>query len=192
MKKRILYIAIPFLMLLTLLAGCGSAGEGPKLNGRGITAYTIVYSETAPAYNQRAAEYIQTQIAERTGYTLEVKTAESGSYPNEILVGETDRKLSQKLDAKTENVEFAMLADRKHIAMEGDYFIIAAAAYFFVENYIPGNEFESTVPKEVAVHEPITEEANNFIFLIGDGMGENHTLLFDYIEMEYIRQENDM
>ena len=179
--------------MLSLVCGCVSSSDVPTLNGRAISAYTIVYSETEPAYNQRAAEYIQIQIAERTGVTLEVKTTQSGRYKNEIVVGETDRKLSQKLDAQTENVEFAILADRKHIALEGDYFIIAAAAYFFVETYIPGDNFNSTVPKELSIHSPITEKANNFIFLIGDGMGKNHTLLFEkYIEMEYIDQENDM
>ena len=191
MKRRVLCLAVVFAMLLSVLAGC-NAGEGPKVNGKGITAYTIVYSENTPAYNQRAAEYIQAQIAERTGYTIEIKTAESGEYDNEIIVGETDRELSQKLDAKTENVQFATLADKKHIAMEGDYFIIAAAAYFFVETYIPGSTFESVVPREVSIHSPITEEANNFMFLIGDGMGINHTLLFDYMEMEYMNADNDL
>ncbi len=191
--KKLLCFIISIMIMLSLLSGCTPSSDDPTLNGRAISSYTIVYSETEPAYNQRAAEYIQAQIAERTGVTLEVKTTQSGSYKNEIIVGETDRKLSQKLEADTENVNFAILADRKHIAMEGDYFIIAAAAYFFVETYIPGNDFDSTVPKEVSIHSPITEEANNFIFLIGDGMGKNHTLLFDnYIEMEYIDQENDM
>lgn len=191
MRKRLLCLLLIFVMLLPLLSGC-NPGEGPKLNGKGITAYTIVYSENSPSYNQRAAEYIQSQIAARTGYTLEVKTAESGEYKNEIIVGETNRELSQKLDAKTENVQFAILADKKHIALEGDYFIIAAAAYFFVETYIPGKDFDSTVPKEVSIHSPITEEAHNFMFLIGDGMGINHTLLFDYMEMEYMNTDNDL
>ncbi len=192
MFKRIGCLTLLAVMILAIFSGCAPAGEGPKLNGRGITAYTIVYSENAPVYNQRAAEYIKNQIALRTGYTLEVKTAESGSYDYEIIVGQTDRELSQTLNAETENVQFAFLADKKHIAMEGDYFIIAAAAYYFVETYIPGKEFESTVPAEVSICSPITKEANKFIFLIGDGMGQNHTLLFDnYIEMEYINEEND-
>ena len=192
MLKRIIGSLLVLVVLVSILAGCAPAGEGPKLNGKGITAYTIVYSENEPIYNQRAAEYIQAEIAQRTGYTLEVKTAESGSYKNEIIVGETDRDLSEKLNANTENVEFAILADKKHIAMEGDYFIIAAAAYFFVETYITGKDFDSTVPREVSIHTPITEKANNFMFLIGDGMGQNHTLLFDYMEMEYMNTENDL
>ena len=92
--------------MLSLLCGCTPSSDDPTLNGRAISSYTVVYSETEPAYNQRAAEYIQAQIAERTGVTLEVKTTQSGSYKNEIIVGETDRKLSQKLEADTENVNF--------------------------------------------------------------------------------------
>ena len=45
-----------------------------------------------------------------------------------------------------------------------DYFIIAAAAYYFVETYIPGEHFESTVPAEVSIHTPITQPAKNVIF----------------------------
>jgi alkaline phosphatase len=63
--------------------------------------------------------------------------------------------------------------------MEGDYFVIAAAAYFFVETYIPDTYFESSIPKQITIHEPIQKEAENFIFLIGDGMGVYQTLLYD-------------
>lgn len=194
MKKKVIAFAISTLILFSLLVGCGSESvpDGPTINGKALSSFTIVYSENEPAYNQRAAEYIQGKIAERTGVTLQVKTAESGKNKHEILVGETNRKLSQKLNAETNNVDFAIQADKNHIAMEGEYFIIAAAAYFFVETYITGNDFASTVPKKATIHSPITQKADNFIFLIGDGMGFHHTLLFDYMEMEYIDQENDM
>ena len=194
MLKRVLTLVLTFAMLLSVLAACSEepVPEGPSINGKALSAFTIVYSENEPSYNQRAAEYIQTQIAQRTGITLEVKTAESGKNKHEIIVGETSRKLSKKLKAETENVEFAIRANDDHVALEGDYFIIAAAAYFFVETYITGADFDSKVPKKTAIHAPITEEADNFIFMIGDGMGENHTLLFDYMEPEYMNQENDM
>ena len=194
MMKRAMLLVISIVLAISVLMGCGPEPvlEGPTINGNALSSFTIVYSENEPAYNQRAAEYIQTQIAQRTGTTLEVKTAESGKNKHEIIVGETSRNLSKKLDAKTENVEFAICANSDHVALEGDYFIIAAAAYFFVETYITGADFDSNVPKKATVYEPITEEADNFILMIGDGMGKNHTLLFDYMEMEYIDQENDM
>lgn len=202
MKKRLLP-TLALVLTILMLVGCVPANmetpvTEPKptayLNGIAIEEFTIVYDETAPDYCQRAASYIQAEILERTGVQLSVCTTASGSYQHEIVVGETNRTISAELDAQTENVEFAILADDNHIALEGDYFIIAAAAYYFVETYIAGKSFESVVPKETAVHTPITEKANNFIFLIGDGMGENQTKLFDYMEltedMDYHDGEN--
>ena len=101
---------------------------------------------------------------------------------HEIVVGDTDRAISKKLDAECEGLEYALLADGGHIAMEGDYFIIAAAAYFFVDSYVPVGDGQTTVPATVEIHEPIVKEAKNYILLIGDGMGVNQTRLFDYME----------
>ena len=47
-----------------------------------------------------------------------------------------------------QNTQFAILADEEKIAMEGDYFVIAAAAYFFVETYIPDTYCESSIPMQ--------------------------------------------
>ena len=203
--KHVTSVMLITVLVLMMLAGCTGetrSSDAPAvdnevvnnstINGVALADYTIVYSENAPVYCQRAAQYIQTQIGERTGVTLEVCTAESGTYAHEILVGETDRDLSKQLNADTKHVEFATLADENHIAMEGDYFIIAAAAYFFVETYIPANDFNTTVPTEVSVHQPITEETNNVIFLIGDGMGYNHTDLFNLLRTENSTQYSDM
>ena len=54
-----------------------------------------------------------------------------------------------------QNTQFAILADEEKISMEGDYFVIAAAAYFFVETYIPDTYCESSIPMQTTIHEPI-------------------------------------
>ena len=183
MKLSFTRIAALVLVLAMLFSFAGCLGGKATLNGVAIDAYTIVYDETQPDYNLRAAEYIQAQILARTGKEVAVATAASGTYDHEILVGKTDRTLSGDLVSRSRNMEFYFKADSNHIAMNGDYFIIAAAAYYFVETYIPGKSFNSTIPTdEIVVAQPITETANNFIFLIGDGMGFNQTLMFDYME----------
>ncbi len=149
------------------------------LNGTSISRYTIVYSETAPDYNLRAAEYIREAIEERTGLLLPLVTDETAEGSHEIVVGETNRAISTALNAETEQMQFALLAEDGKIAIEGDFFKIAAAAYYFVETYLPEGDFASTVPETVTICEPIVEEATNFIFLIGDGMGFNQTRLFE-------------
>ena len=176
MKSSLIRI-LALVLALCMLAGC-TPTTGARLNGTKVDKFTIVYDAEGPDYNQRAAEYIAAQILERTGKEIPVCTTDSGAYEHEILVGKTDRPISAALNAETTGLEFALLADEDHIALEGDYFVIAAAAYYFVQTYIPGGSFRSEVPQEVTIHTPITEKANKFIFLIGDGMGPVQTQLF--------------
>lgn len=178
MKTKLIRITA-IVLALVLCAGCAPAGKAPTLNGTKLRDFTLVYDADSPDYCQRAVEFIAAQILERTGLQLPVCEADSGTFEHEILVGETDRALSAALDADTTGVEFALLADEDHIALEGDYFVIAAAAYYFVETYITGATFHGSIPTETTVCMPITEKANNFIFLIGDGMGPVQTQLFE-------------
>lgn len=173
MKKKLTFLAV----CLALCCALCSCGPKTTLNGIDLSQFTIVYDPSAPDYCQRAAIYIQEQIQGRTGVKLAVEEAGETSYPHELLVGETNRPLSAQLNADTKGGEFAILADDNHIALEGDYFLIAAAAYYFVQTYICEETFQSTVPKEVTVSTPIAEDANNFILLIGDGMGPMHIKL---------------
>ena len=184
MKSRILRV-VALLLVAVILTGCGSlGGKKTTLNGTDISKYTIVYSQHATDYCQRAAEYIQQKILERTGVELAVCTSDSGTYEYEILVGDTDRVLSQELRSKNQKMEFYLKADDNHIALNADYFIIAAAAYYFVETYIPGESFKSEISKDsITVAQPITQTPTNYIFLIGDGMGTNHTKMFEYCSL---------
>ena len=149
------------------------------INSISIDEFTIVYSRNDLDYSRRAATYIKNQIKLHTGIELEVGLDTEEPYKHEIVVGETSREISKTLNADTKDLEFAIYADESHVALEGDYFVIAAAAYFFVETYITDEAVDTQIPKEVKVHEPIVKEAKNFIMLIGDGMGVNQTRLFE-------------
>lgn len=147
-----------------------------------LAKFSIVYSEADHDYSQRAAEYIKSEIQAMTELDLPLIKDTDPAAEYEIVVGETSREVSTRLDADTKNVEFAILAEEKQIALEGDYFIIAAAAYFFVNTYVSEDSNNATIPEGVYVHEPIQEKAENFILLIGDGMGVNQTRLFEKLE----------
>lgn len=170
---------LALVLVLTLLSGCSAFSKEPTLNDIKLSKFTVIYDEAAPDYCQRAAEYISQQILARTQIAVPVCTAASGTYEHEIVVGQTDRPISSALNADTTGTEFALLADENHIAIEGDWFVIAAAAYYFVQTYIPSEDFQSEVPTQTTVCSPITEPANNVIFLIGDGMGPVQTQLFE-------------
>ncbi|MBO5930862.1 MAG: alkaline phosphatase, partial [Clostridia bacterium] len=165
----------------------------PVLSGDALSSYVIVYDKNASDYTVRAAEYIAQEILARTNITLPVLPIEESTEVNahEIVVGETFRQISQNLNAQTQGLEFAFLADENQIAIEGDYFIIAAAAYYFVETYIPEAIFDIDVPQTISVCTPIVKEAENFIFLIGDGMGPNQTKLFDAYKDESLADYSD-
>ena len=165
------------------LYGTAAAGEPldtAKVNGVDIGDYVIVYSDTEPDYNYTAAQYIQEQIAKRTGRTIEIVEDDAAEAANEILVGHTNRALSAILTAPANmQMKFSIQASGTKIAMEADYFIIAGAAYYFVDTFIGTSNFDNTVPAQKQELEPITEKANNYIFLIGDGMGVMQTKFFD-------------
>ena len=190
--KTCLTRILALLLVMMLFVGCSLLEIQPDssdklLNGVELIDYTIVYSTEAPDYCERAAKYIQKEIKNRTGLQLSVCKAEEGTYDHEILVGDTDRALSDEVEPQSLNMEFYFTADDNHIAMDGDYFIIAAAAYYFVETYIPGSSFDSAIAKnEVTACQPITKEAKNFIFLIGDGMGVEHTKTLEVYDLERI------
>ncbi len=177
--KRI--IAIFLTLILTTCISC-SKTPSRTLNGVDIAEYVIVYSANEPDYNKTAAEYLRDEIREKTGVELTIATDDTKENAHEILVGETSRALSAELDADTEGLAFATLANATSIAMEGDYFVIAAAAYFFMETYITGNTFDAVIADTVAIHTPIVKTPKNFIFLIGDGMGVYQTKLFEYAD----------
>ena len=184
--KRIVCLLLIMSFLISLIS-CDAfgLGKGGKINGVNLKDYSIVYSDEDLDYSKRAAEYIQAEILERTKVRLDlVEDSDTPATELEIVVGNTERDISKKLDAETEGLEFAILADGGDIALEGDYFIIAAAAYFFIETYVPEAGCDTQVPEKVSIHTPIVEKAKNFIMLIGDGMGFNQTLMFDYIDTE--------
>ena len=148
-----------------------------KLNGVSLSEYTIVLSEDALDYADRAATYIRDEIRTRTGAEVSIVTDATAPTKHEIVVGETTRAISKTLNEKTEGLQFSMMAKDGHVAMEGDYFIIAAAAYYFVTTYITSKTVSATVPTTAFVQKPIQQKANNYIMLIGDGMGINQTRL---------------
>ena len=154
----------------------------PKLNGTRISEYTIVYDAEALDYNLRAAEYIRDTLKGRFGVELPIKDDGEEKAKHEIVVGETSRDISKYLDEETNGFEFSMMTMEGDIALEGDYFVIAAAAYFFLDTYLIDGDHDFTTEAGATVHQPITKEAKSYILLIGDGMGVYQTKLFDYLE----------
>ena len=186
MFKKMLCLVTAMILLLCLQA-CDSDTATPTIpitptiNGVNLSEFSIVYNSDELDYCHRAAQYIQKEIETRTGLSLPLIEDDEETATNEIIVGETNRDISAQLDVKTEVMDFTILATDDKVAMEGKYFTVAAAAYYFVDTYITDSPCEASIPKEALTHKPITKEVNNIIFLIGDGMGTYQTQLFDYM-----------
>ncbi len=187
MKTKLLSL-ISLILALLLLVSCGRTPsnneelppDAARINGTLLEEFTIVYSNKGNDYSARAAEYIKEEIKTRTSLELEVKTdTAEKTWEYEIVVGETNRDISKNLNPETEGMQFAIIANDKEVALEGDRFVIAAAAYYFINTYITADKFNAKIPSTVSICEPITEKANNYIFLIGDGMGLYQTKLFE-------------
>lgn len=185
-KISLLLIIVIILSTFAILSSCtpekNSYMTPPTINGVSLKDYTIVYDQQGLDYNKRAAEYIKNTSKERYGVELAIVDDAAAQSSHEIVVGETSRSISASLDAETVGVEFSILAQNGSIALEGDYFVIAAAAYYFMETYALTDAQSSTVEQTVSVHKPIVKEAKNYILLIGDGMGVYQTKLFEYME----------
>ena len=188
--KRLLCMIVLLALVLSVLPGCNLFANY-SLNNVSITDYTIVYDADGLDYNKRAAEYIRDEIWSRTGALLRVVTDDKSPFDHEIVVGETNRDISAALNEDTEGFEFSIMADGAHVALEGDYFVIAAAAYYFVNTFILKGQTSAIVSTEPVVHTPITKEAENIILLIGDGMGFNQTTLFDVYSAEEMNAYSD-
>ena len=162
--------------------GDGGVKPVPSLNGIPITAYTIIYDAEGLDYNKRAAEYIRDTINSRFGVELPIKDDSEEASAHEIVVGETSRNISAELNEQTNGFEFSMLTKDGSVALEGEYFVIAAAAYFFLDTYLIDADHNFITEPGATTHQPIVKETKNYIVLIGDGMGVYQTKIFDYLE----------
>ena len=178
--KRLLSVFLIIAMIASL-SGCKliRGKKSLKINGVNVKEYSIVCDTEGLDYNMRAAEYIRDSIKALTKHEIAIVDDAEAESEREIVVGETSRQISKELNKETEGVQFSMLAKDGSVALEGDYFVIAAAAYYFVDTYVKSGSVE--IENGVSVKEPIVKEARNFIMLIGDGMGVYQTKLFDYM-----------
>ena len=151
MKYRVLSLSLILALVLALLSGCTEVKtieklEGPAINGTPLASFAIVYSDEDTDYALRAAEYLQTEILARTGVELPLQEDSAVTATHEIVVGNTERQISALLDADTSRDQFALMSAENQVALEGDYFLIAAAAYYFVQTYITAEDFVAQIP----------------------------------------------
>ena len=187
--KRIISGVLACIMMLTMLFAIVSCGDdnSPKqsktyINGVHLSDYKIVYADEND-YNLRAAEYIRDKAKANLNVDMTiVASSEDNGVGAAILVGETSRALSAETDHAENYCEFSFAVKGNEIALEGDTFVVAAAAYYFVENYATESDMNVMIDDCLYYGTPKQEKAKNYILLIGDGMGFMQTEMFKYYD----------
>lgn len=110
------------------------------VNGVSITDYQIVITEDAPIKVEEAAEALQFRINELTGEVIEIvrDSEDEGEY--EILVGQSNRKLSTEYVKNLDYREYAIAMDDTTLVITSEFApVTKAAVEAFMEDCLYSN-----------------------------------------------------
>lgn len=146
--KRILALLLCIAMLLSL-AGCNNTRPNDNnstsntrtvtLAQNGKTDYTIVYSSTASegSVEKSAALYLKTVLEQVTSATFRIVDDTTSTAGPEILIGSTNRKVSQQAQAGLARYDYRITVQSGNIAIvAGGDLAIQTAVNAFVSTYL--------------------------------------------------------
>ena len=147
--KKIVAFLLCIVMLLPLV-GCSTdiPEDAEPIPGvrtvtvaqNGTTEYTIVYSNTLAddSVEKNAAQYLQTVLEQMTGATFRLMDDTTPAAGPEILIGSTNRKVSQQSQAGLSRYDHRITVQGEDIAIVGGGdMAIQAAVNAFVSTYLP-------------------------------------------------------
>lgn len=187
MSKRIMALSI-VLVLLLLVCSCGSGtptGEEQNTVAFNLADWVIVYPTSSVAL-KGVADALRDSIYEKSGVLLNTSSDyQSGDGRREILVGETNRGLSDALYGKLTAYEFRICMGSDKIAIGANYqTLIERAADYIVANFVQGQTL--SLPENLNY----TSEQFEFIELAVDRKSEYQIIYSetaDEITKQYIR-----
>ena len=145
--RSILSMLLIVVFLVSPLASCGEQNSDVTgqpdnskitINDIALSDYVIIYADEELDFALNAAEYVRDQVKSETGIELAVKLdTEAEETECEILVGLTNRAASAEA-AKTElgGYEFVVAAKDKKIVLYGEEYMVAGAAYNFIDKNV--------------------------------------------------------
>ena len=148
------------------------------INSVAITEYDIVYAEGADLLHYYTAVAFADYLAD-CGITVDVKSDAEKATDYEILIGDTNRKLSIDDTVVLGENEYAICKDGTKVVMLGSSFMIAGGVYAFVNEYMVAEKGEldvnvTNLPEKVTATTYTWAEPESVIYMIGDGMGMKH------------------
>ena len=159
------------LAFLLLLVSCG-AGE--------ISEYQIVIPENATLTEAYTAENLSEIINDYYGVTVNVVKDTEEEQSHEILIGETNRKES-KTDTSLDKMQYLLFQKGNKIVIKGNGIYVGAGCGKLANEHLTKDGEDILVTGLSKKVTPYTyapsEQCDNVIFMIGDGMGDNHIIL---------------
>ena len=190
--KRIssLLLALCLVFCLFSFVSCNNNSEGNTGNSQNaetqnaidIKEYVIVVPTEASTTLRYAASNLALLVNQKFGVTLSVVNDSTAPVSKEILIGDTNREES-KTSASLGQMQYLVLFKNEKIVLKGNGIYVGAACGDFINKYAKINAGSTVVDitsvprgETLLTYSPATT-AKSVIFMIGDGMGDNHILM---------------
>ena len=139
--------------------------------------YVIVIPQNADINVRYASQNLALMIEEKTGLTIPIVTDNEGERDKEILIGDTSR--AQSATGALGKGEYLLFKKDDKIVIKGDGIYVGASCGDFINRYLDfGKNAQAPICTLEDEEKILTYEApttyKSVIFMIGDGMGENH------------------
>ncbi len=171
--KKILCVILT-LLILTLAFSFTSCLTNEVIK---LEQYSIIIPENADITTKYCAENFSNLVFEKTGAKLEILTDNEEEKDEEFLIGETNREES-KTDTELQNGQYVLFKQNKKIVMKGYGIYVGASCGDFVNKYAIAKEGKFDISKVPIIRSAFTytpeQVYTSVIFMIGDGMGDNH------------------
>lgn len=169
--KKVLLILI-CLAFVFCLSACHTVSDTLD-----ISQYRIVIPENADISTKYASENLANELEDRLGIRPSIVSDKEPEIECEILIGETNRDASKTTTSLGKN-EFLLFKSDEKLVLKGEGIYIGAPCGALLNQYskIENNTFTlNKLPaKEKALTFSFSDKCENVIFMIGDGMGNNH------------------
>ena len=177
-KSSIILLVFSLLFCLAVFTACDETEVKPMK----LSEYVVVIPKDATTTVRYAAENLVLLIEEKTGIVLPIVDDSTAESSKEILIGETNRQESQ-ITAELGAQQYTLFMKNEKIVMQGSGIYVGAACGDFINKYTTSLwgfriiDVTNVPTEETVLTYATTEQAKSVIFMIGDGMGENHILM---------------
>lgn len=163
---------------VTVVEGTYPAGY-VNIDGIALERYDIVYPKGCDLLTYYTAVALRDYLVDVYDIKLDVKSDREVETVYEILIGNTNRILDVDVKVELGENQYILFKDEAKVVMLGNSYMIAGGASALLNKYMAGVSAGNTVdittlPRTAQVETFAWETPKSVIYMIGDGMGQNH------------------